>query len=251
MLAGLNPEMSERDHTDRMTIPRMYAGWLLNPGRVLVVRADGIEGYGVVGTARCGPGRHEMVRRDRAWRANGVAGMLLTGALVGCASTGGGDAASEPAAATTSAEPISVTPSDPDRPWTVPVGWTEDPAPRQMRLATYTASDPSGPHEVAVTRFGGRVGGDLANVTRWRRQMGLGPVAEADLDAILDRFTAPGYEGYRLRLESERGVMLVVAMYEVSEDRTWFVRSTLPDAAAADRLQPDLFAMGASIAGAR
>lgn len=63
----------------------------------------------------------------------------------------------------------------PDAPWTVPDGWTLDPEPRSMRIATYLAPDPDGPVEVAITRFGGRVGGELANINRWRGQIGLPP----------------------------------------------------------------------------
>ncbi len=135
------------------------------------------------------------------------------------------------------------------RPWTAPDGWTEHAEPRPMRLATYLAPVAGGPVEVAVTRFGGRVGGELANVNRWRGQMGLGPIGEGELDAAIARFSAPGYEGYEARIESPQGVMLAAGVYEESTDQTWFVRATVPDAETADRLQTDLFRMARSIAG--
>lgn len=132
--------------------------------------------------------------------------------------------------------------------WRVPAGWTVDPTPRSMRLATYLAPDPSGAVEVAVTRFGGRVGGELANINRWRDQMGLAPIDDRSLNDAVDRFAAPGFEGYEARIESATGVMLAAAVYEQAIDQTWFVRATLPSAAVADRIQPDLFAMARSIA---
>lgn len=138
---------------------------------------------------------------------------------------------------------------NPDRPWSVPDGWTEDTAPRPMRLTTYVAADPSGPVEVAVTRFGGRVGGTLANINRWRGQMALPPVDETELETTIVRFASPGFDGYEVRIESERGVMLAVGVHEVSIDQTWFVRATVPDAEAADRLEAALFGMARSIAG--
>ena len=138
---------------------------------------------------------------------------------------------------------------NPDRPWSVPEGWSEDAAPRPMRLTTYVAPDSSGPVEVAVTRFGGRVGGALANINRWRGQMGLPPVDETGLEATIVRFASPGFDGYEVRIESERGVMLAAAVYEASIDQTWFVRATVANAEAADRLEAELFGMARSIAG--
>ena len=144
---------------------------------------------------------------------------------------------------------VESTARNPDRPWSVPDGWTEDTAPRPMRLTTYVAADSSGPVEVAVTRFGGRVGGALANINRWRGQMGLPPVDETELEATIVRFASPGFDGYEVRIESERGVMLAVGVHEASIDQTWFVRATVADAEAADRLEAALFGMARSIAG--
>ncbi|MEN0020711.1 MAG: hypothetical protein AAF747_07505 [Planctomycetota bacterium] len=136
-----------------------------------------------------------------------------------------------------------------DRPWLVPEGWTEDAAPRPMRVTTYIVPDASGSIEVGVTRFGGRVGGDLANINRWRGQMGLPPVDEQSLESVIERFSAPGFDGYQARIESESSIMLVAGVYDESIDQMWFVRATAPDAAAADRVQPALFSMARSIAG--
>ncbi len=138
--------------------------------------------------------------------------------------------------------------NDADTPIRVPDGWTLDPTPRQMRIATYLAPDPSGPIEVALTRFPGTVGGDLANINRGRGQMGLPPVTEAELDSTIERFSSPGFDGYHARIESDRGVMLAAAVYEAAIDQTWFLRATLRDSETADRLQDDLFSTARSIA---
>ena len=136
-----------------------------------------------------------------------------------------------------------------ERPWTAPPGWAEDPAPKQMRLATYIAPDAAGPVEVAVTRFGGRVGGDLANINRWRGQMGLPPIGEAELEGTLVRFAAPGFDGYETQIGAVSGVMLAAGVYDEAADRMWFGRATVPDAEVADRIRPDVFNMARSIAG--
>lgn len=143
---------------------------------------------------------------------------------------------------------VAVAPSG-HQPWVVPDGWTEDPEPRQMRLATYIAPDPAGSVEVAITRFGGRAGGELANINRWRGQMGLGPIGEDVLDESISRFSAAGFDGFEIRIESPRGVMLAAGVYEEVIDQMWFVRTTVPDAEVADRLEDFVFGMARSIAG--
>ena len=118
-----------------------------------------------------------------------------------------------------------------------------------MRLATYVAPDPAGPVEVAVTRFGGRVGGDLANINRWRGQMGLSPIDDVELESLLVRFSAPGYDGYEAHIEAVSGVMLAAGVYDEAADQMWFVRATVSNTDIAERLRADLFGMARSIAG--
>jgi hypothetical protein len=133
-------------------------------------------------------------------------------------------------------------------PWALPEGWRLVPGERPMRLATFEAPDESGPVEVALTRFPGDVGGVLANINRWRGQMGLGPVTEGELEALIDRFEAPGFSGYAVRIEGAEAHMLAVGVYEAAEDRTWFVRATLgPDAAG--RLKSQVLEFARSLAG--
>ncbi|MEM9064091.1 MAG: hypothetical protein AAGB51_01220 [Planctomycetota bacterium] len=133
-------------------------------------------------------------------------------------------------------------------PGTIPDSWTMDPEPRQMRIATFLIPDVDGEIELAVTRFPGRVGGDLANVNRWRRQMGLDSVTHTELESVLARFESRGFDGYETRIQSDSGVLLAAAVYEQSEDRTWFVRVNTSIAAAA-RVEGQVSAFARSMAG--
>ena len=64
--------------------------------------------------------------------------------------------------------------------WDLPPGWSEIPA-KPMRLASFTAP---GGAECGLFIF--PTGGDrLANVNRWRGQVGLPPLAEAELASAL------------------------------------------------------------------
>ncbi len=64
--------------------------------------------------------------------------------------------------------------------WTLPAGWTEEKG-RGERSATLRFGDGEPRLELSVSRLGGDGGGTLANVNRWRGQMGQGPLSEAEL----------------------------------------------------------------------
>ena len=63
--------------------------------------------------------------------------------------------------------------------WALPKGWTDSRA-GGMRYATLKPTAP-GKIDVSVTVFPGPAGGEIANVNRWRNQIGLPPVDEATL----------------------------------------------------------------------
>jgi hypothetical protein len=76
--------------------------------------------------------------------------------------------------------------------WTAPVHWQSRPA-TALRKATFVMTGASGATgELAVTAFPGDVGGELANVNRWRGQLGLPPVAAAELPDAVMRVTTNG-----------------------------------------------------------
>src|SRR5690349_3907522 len=62
--------------------------------------------------------------------------------------------------------------------WDTPEGWRAVIADQPMRVATFRAGPGDGV-EVSVTAFPGDVGGLLANVNRWRGQVGLAPAQES------------------------------------------------------------------------
>ncbi len=64
--------------------------------------------------------------------------------------------------------------------WTLPEGWQVAPEPGRMRYATLLAPLDGETVEVVITNFGGDVGGLLANIDRWRGQIGLPPAEHAE-----------------------------------------------------------------------
>jgi hypothetical protein len=72
----------------------------------------------------------------------------------------------------------------PNPQWTVPSGWQEGKT-VPMRRATFVVKDAHDQTaEIVVSTFPGDVGGLLANVNRWRGQIGLGPVAPDEIASI-------------------------------------------------------------------
>jgi len=76
--------------------------------------------------------------------------------------------------------------SSADKPtWELPSGWQEQPV-SAMRAATFQVSGENGTKaEVSVIKLAGPAGGVLANVNRWRSQVGLQPVEEAELEKLI------------------------------------------------------------------
>jgi hypothetical protein len=75
--------------------------------------------------------------------------------------------------------------------WSVPADWHET-SPGQMLLAKFVVKGAEGEAAVSVSKFPGDVGGLLANVNRWRGQVGLAPVTAEGLDGVCSSLDVPG-----------------------------------------------------------
>jgi hypothetical protein len=67
-----------------------------------------------------------------------------------------------------------------------PEGWQEK-TPTEMRVASFGVSENGKNADVSVIPLGGMAGGDLANVNRWRGQVGLQPLGDSDLQALAEK----------------------------------------------------------------
>ena len=108
--------------------------------------------------------------------------------------------------------------------WTAPAGWKEL-AGNGMRVASFAVPADAGKAEATVVALPGDVGGELANVNRWRGQLALPPIAEADLDGA--RATVRSGVGevrvYDFTGSGEKRTRLVAGMVQVS-GTTWFFK---------------------------
>ena len=117
--------------------------------------------------------------------------------------------------------------------WSAPAHWTAKPA-GSMRKGSYAIKGDGGEADLAITAFPGDVGGDLANLNRWRGQIQLPPVAQAEFEAAtqhLDR------NGLHLTVVDAVGTgadakRILGAMVPYS-GATWFFKLMGPDAVVA------------------
>lgn len=107
--------------------------------------------------------------------------------------------------------------------WSLPKGWSETKG-AGMRYATLQPPA-KGKAEVSVIRLAGDSGGELANVNRWRGQIGLGPVSEAALSTL--RTTVSSKAGpialYDFTSEGQTKTRMVVGML-VNGASSWFLK---------------------------
>lgn len=107
----------------------------------------------------------------------------------GAVPAGAGAAAPSGGAAGDMANTAVATASGAALTWTAPAHWTTK-AGSAMRKGSYAIKGDGGEADMAVTAFPGDVGGDLANLNRWRGQISLPPVSQAEFEAAtqhLDR----------------------------------------------------------------
>ncbi|HEY1848931.1 MAG TPA: hypothetical protein VGG37_06980 [Opitutaceae bacterium] len=115
--------------------------------------------------------------------------------------------------------------------WQAPADWQPRPA-SAMRKATFIIPGAAGESELSVTAFPGDVGGELANVNRWRGQAGLPALQPGGLDASVDRVEANGLRFTVVELEAPGSATksILGAIVPVSGS-TWFFKLTGPAAA--------------------
>jgi hypothetical protein len=107
--------------------------------------------------------------------------------------------------------------------WSLPRGWTES---RTGGMRYATLKPPAeGKIDVSVTVFPGEAGGELANVNRWRNQIGLPPLEAAALakDRKSLRSPAGGLALFDYTSEGQVKTRLVAAIL-FAGGNSWFVK---------------------------
>jgi len=117
--------------------------------------------------------------------------------------------------------------------WELPEGWKLDDKPAPMRFATILVPAEPKPLQLTVSRFPGDVGGTLANINRWRMQIGLPPVDEADLAKELKDVETAGGKAKLADIENPQTKQRLIGVILPGGDETWFFKLTGPTTAVA------------------
>jgi len=108
--------------------------------------------------------------------------------------------------------------------YTMPAGW-EKKAPSAMRVASFGVAQDGKSADVSVIPMGGMAGGNLANVNRWRGQVGLGLVDEAAVQKMTEKVTIAGQDAELFDIEGT-GSNRIIASVLNREDTAWFFKIT-------------------------
>ncbi len=118
----------------------------------------------------------------------------------------------------------------------LPEGWSQKPPSSMVIMALQAGSPPDQVADVSVSAFPGDVGGQLANLNRWRRQVGLGPVDPAAAPDFITDLDVSGIASWQVDLTGPEGMgqdgtavrMIVTAVPNAGQ--TWFFKLMGPEA---------------------
>lgn len=117
--------------------------------------------------------------------------------------------------------------------WKGPAHWQEKPG-GGMRKGTFTITGDGGSAELAITAFPGDVGGEVANVNRWRGQIQLQPQSPEEVSRSIQRIDANGLKiGVVEMAGSGTGATRLLGAMVPHGGATWFFKLTGPDALVA------------------
>jgi hypothetical protein len=143
-----------------------------------------------------------------------------------------------------SAMPPPELPAGSSRPaWSLPPRWTQEAGGSAMRYATLKAPV-AGKVDVSVTVLPGDAGGELANVNRWRNQIGLPPLDGAGLAAARKQVrTGAGAISLYDFASADRRLIAGLALVD---GNSWFVKMT-GEAAAVGQARGDFLRLVESL----
>jgi hypothetical protein len=129
------------------------------------------------------------------------------------------------------AEEPKKAPADKPPTFTVPKGWEEqEPDKFGIAVARFRIGNGKGTEgvAVAVSKLAGDGGGLVANVNRWRAQVGSQALDEKDALAALESIKVDGTDGHLLDVTGPevegKGTQRVLAVAVSRGEVTWFVR---------------------------
>jgi len=119
--------------------------------------------------------------------------------------------------------------------WTAPAAWQAKPLGAMRKGSFSVVGEAGATADLSVTAFPGAVGGDLANINRWRGQVALPPITDADLPSATIRLTANSLEFSVVDLASTdpANPQRILGGMTPYQGAMWFFKLSGPDALVA------------------
>jgi hypothetical protein len=133
--------------------------------------------------------------------------------------------------------------------YTLPEGWKEK-ALTQLRVASFEVSENGKTADVSVIPLSGTAGGDLANVNRWRGQVGLSPLPETDLQKLAEKVEVTGQPADLYDVAGTApgsgDAARIIGVISHRDDTVWFFKLT-GDAALVEKQKANFIAFLKSV----
>jgi len=132
----------------------------------------------------------------------------------------------------------------------IPANWKEKP-PGPMITAAYAVAADGGQADISISKFPGDVGGLAANINRWRGQLGLAPLGEAEARGSAKMLEVDGKsDAYMVDLTGKNArtgkPARMVALGVPRAGDTWFYKLLGDDVVVGQEKEPFLkFVLGA------
>jgi hypothetical protein len=141
-------------------------------------------------------------------------------------------AAGQPASGARMADASVPTAAGESLAWEAPAAWKSKPA-SAMRKGSYTVPGAGAESDLSITAFPGDVGGELANVNRWRGQVGLSPLQSGELESSVSRVEANGlkFTVVELAPKGDANATAILGAIVPFGGSTWFFKLMGPGAA--------------------
>lgn len=127
----------------------------------------------------------------------------------------------------------AATDAQPRLTWKTPEGWTEV-KPGEMRLASFSVKGQGGAQaDVSIVPLPGRAGGDVANVNRWRGQVGLPAVSPEEMKRLAQPVEIAGQSAELYEQAGKNPASgdpaRILAAIQVRDGDAWFFKITGDD----------------------
>lgn len=118
--------------------------------------------------------------------------------------------------------------------WTAPAHWTAKPA-SAMRKGSFGIKGDGGEADLSITAFPGDTGGLLANLNRWRGQIALPPLSDAQLEGHVMHLDANGlhFDVVDFAGTANGAPTRILGAVLSRPGETWFFKLMGPDALTA------------------